>query len=175
MCADREVNMQNLELIDSVIKACSDDPVQEQIDSLCKAASDVMLELYGYSLFTSNHFRVIATFEGKKADEEFGVSEARIKAADVRPFEAIAEWIGDEVSDPLAITDIVNLESRPTLDDFQREIMFFTRHSNGEDSEEEVDVHSYRLSPLPRHPPETDPLGLPKTNELLYVRSCVYC
>ena len=85
MCADREVNMQNLELIDSVIKACSDDPVQEQIDSLCKAASDVMLELYGYSLFTSNHFRVIATFEGKKADEEFGVSEARIKAADVPP------------------------------------------------------------------------------------------
>jgi len=77
--------MQNLELIDSVIKACSDDPVQEQIDSLCKAASDVMLELYGYSLFTSNHFRVIATFEGKKADEEFGVSEARIKAADVPP------------------------------------------------------------------------------------------
>ena len=38
--------MQNLELIDSVIKACSDDPVQEQIESLCKAASDVMMEFY---------------------------------------------------------------------------------------------------------------------------------
>jgi hypothetical protein len=138
--------MQDIELIDSVIKACSDESVQEQIESICKAASDVMMEFYGYSLFTSNQFRVIATFEGKKADEEFGESEAKIRAADAPPFEAIAEWICDEVSDPLAITDIANLESRPTLDDFQREITFFTRYSNGEDSEEnppspeEVDV-----------------------------------
>ena len=139
--------MQNLELIDSVIKACSDDPVQEQIESLCKAASDVMMEFYGYSLFDFNGFRVIATFEGKKADEEFGVSEAQIRAADAPPpFEAIAEWISDEVSDPLAITDIAHLESRPTLDDFQSKITVFTRYSNGEDSEEnppspeEVDV-----------------------------------
>ena len=57
--------MQDIELIDSVIKACSDESVQEQIESICKAASDVMMEFYGYSLFTSNQFRVIATFEGK--------------------------------------------------------------------------------------------------------------
>ena len=137
--------MQNLELIDSVIKACSDDPTLEPIASLCKAASDVMLEFYDASHFFLNDFRVIATFEGKKADIELMVTGPEIREKE-SPLHAVAEWIGDEVSDPLAITDIANLESRPTLDDFQREITFFTRYSNGEDSEEnppspeEVDV-----------------------------------
>ena len=137
--------MQNLELIDSVIKACSDDPILEQIESLCKAASDEMLELYDSSHFILNNFRVIATFEGNKADKDLVVTGPEIEAEE-SPLQTVAEWISDDLHDPLAINDIANLESRPTLDDFQREIKLFIRYSNGEDSEEnppcpeEVDV-----------------------------------